>query len=681
MPPPYLSPMRDLNELITASNQSFDRFDLDAAAGIADEFEALGTVEGHFRSVFSHARLAFFHGDFDRSLRLYEEARDIALTMNDAALSAKSLSGIGVLLHRKGELQRALEVHMQSLAEYEAIGLRAGIAAQYHNIGLTLESLGDLAAAIPYVRRAIELQQELNDVFRIAHATSLLGSIYNDCGQITEGIKLLFQALDQFEQIGNQHYAAQIMANIASAYHDLKRDEEALVLYERALQTFRELDVLADAGNVLASIGSTLSALGRKDEAQQRLEESIALLQQCGDTGALSWAYEKLAHLHVDNNNLDAARALIASSQPWDGLPPILQREWMLTHADVLIAENALDDAAAIAEQALEITKRSGATTHVAEVHEMLRDLALKRNDFPGYVHHNNEYQRLTEEIRGNEVTQQLTILEAERAFDRERQEHEKQRAILYSTLPKHIADRMSRGEQVNDHYDHAAVIFLDIVGFTSLSSQLSSTDVVAFLDHVFSALDAVCKQHDVVKIKTIGDSYMAVAFPTSVPHSVRNDSSTLPSSSEEDVIPNEVRNLAERAAHAALDMLDAISQILPDLPEGLRADLPEGIRVRLGVHIGALTAGVVGTERLQYDVWGDTVNLASRLESTGEPGKIHVSEEFASSLGLRPRNDNSPLANGNESVGEISSTWHVAQRGKIEIKGKGPMSTYWLQR
>ncbi|RPI66268.1 MAG: adenylate/guanylate cyclase domain-containing protein, partial [Ignavibacteriae bacterium] len=228
--------------------------------------------------------------------------------------------------------------------------------------------------------------------------------------------------------------------------------------------------------------------------------------------------------------------------------------------------------------------------------------------------------------------------------------------------------------EVVNDHHDNAAVIFLDIAGFTSISDQLTSTEVVQLLDTVFTALDTVCKKHDVVKIKTIGDSYMAVAFPQES------------SSSEQRVASIEVR-----AANAALDMLHVIAYLPESLPvslrETIRETLPSGLQVRIGLHVGAVTAGVIGTERMQYDVWGDTVNVASRMESTGEPGRIHVSSSFALALNGERANERKGetdvIPSDSEERGTSSQlpvTRSLIPRGEMEIKGKGIMKTYWLE-
>jgi class 3 adenylate cyclase len=276
--------------------------------------------------------------------------------------------------------------------------------------------------------------------------------------------------------------------------------------------------------------------------------------------------------------------------------------------------------------------------------HELLRDLAQKRNDFAGYIEHNKEHQRITEEIRGKEATQRLAMMEAERKMEGERRERDKERALLYGALPESVATRILRGEKVTgDHFEHAAVLFIDVASFTTHTATMQPGDVVLLLEDLFSRMDNICDQHGAVKIKTIGDSYMCF----------RGDGAE-----------------AENALSIARVALD-VARTPFTWPDG------SPLIVRMGAHIGAATAGVIGTQRLQYDVWGDTVNVASRMESHGEPGRIHVSEVFATALrsvdgGQWTVDDN------NDSMTSDSMT--LFKRGSISIKGKGPMTTYWLE-
>jgi class 3 adenylate cyclase len=261
-------------------------------------------------------------------------------------------------------------------------------------------------------------------------------------------------------------------------------------------------------------------------------------------------------------------------------------------------------------------------------LYQRLRDLSQRTNDFATYIQFNDAYHQLKEQIAGADASVRVAMIRKEREIENMEQERARERAVLYSTLPKHIADRVIRGEQVSDHFEAVGVMFLDIVGFTTISSELSSSEVVRILDAVFETCDAICAANHVTKIKTIGDSYMAVAFV---------DTETGRS------VP------ATNLANAALDILDAVQHL----------DL------RIGLHYGPVTAGVLGKDRLQYDVWGDTVNVASRMESTSEPGRIHVSEAFAAALDSERANEHLSLL----------------PRGEMEIKGKGLMNTFWLAR
>ena len=222
-----------------------------------------------------------------------------------------------------------------------------------------------------------------------------------------------------------------------------------------------------------------------------------------------------------------------------------------------------------------------------------------------------------------NKPTLRIAMQEKEREIELERKEREKERAVLYSTLPPEIADRVIRGEDVSgDKHEHAAVLFLDVVGFTTHSSALDPQVTTRLLAEIFRRFDEICTEHNVTKIKTIGDSYMAVGFH-------------------------------EDAAQAVAATAQAMITSNFFWPDG------SPVQFRIGLHIGSVVAGVIGTQRLQYDVWGDTVNTASRMESTGEPGKVQVSEAFAEL---------------------VAGRFTLSARGTIDIKGKGSMTTFWLE-
>ena len=227
--------------------------------------------------------------------------------------------------------------------------------------------------------------------------------------------------------------------------------------------------------------------------------------------------------------------------------------------------------------------------------------------------------------------------LEKKRLRDREqailaelRAEKERSEALLLNILPRQIVERMRQGETViADHVNAATILFSDIVDFTSLSAELPADATVALLGEVFSRFDALAARQGLEKIKTIGDGYMVAGG-----------------------VPEARDDHAVAVAEMALAMLDAVETM------GLAP--AELLQLRIGLHTGPLIAGVLGTHKFVYDVWGDTVNTAKRMESYGQPGRIHISAATREALG---------------------EAFRCEPRGLIEIKGKGAMDTYFLCR
>jgi len=203
----------------------------------------------------------------------------------------------------------------------------------------------------------------------------------------------------------------------------------------------------------------------------------------------------------------------------------------------------------------------------------------------------------------------------------------QKTQELLLKVLPESIVSRMLRGESViADAHEAVSVIFADVVGFTTFAARLEPQDVVRILERVFIAFDEVARRYGIEKIKTIGDAYMAVAG-----------------------VPFACPDHAERAARAALAMQRALESV----------DVGHTLVIRIGIHSGPAVAGVIGKDKFLYDLWGDTVNIASRLESQGIPGKIQVSE------------DTKVL---------IEDRFELEPRGVVELKGRGPIMAYWLE-
>jgi class 3 adenylate cyclase len=207
--------------------------------------------------------------------------------------------------------------------------------------------------------------------------------------------------------------------------------------------------------------------------------------------------------------------------------------------------------------------------------------------------------------------------------------------ALLLNILPASIAARLRGGETViADRFEEMAVLFADVVGFTEISARLPPTDLVALLNDVFSACDRLTEAFHLEKIKTIGDAYMVVGGL----HTVYGYDESAHAGHAVDV---------GRMGLAIIDELERFGQ-----ERGVR------IQMRVGMHVGPAVAGVIGLKKFIYDVWGDTVNTASRMESTGVPGRLQVTAE------TRDR---------------LAAAFDFERRGIIDVKGKGPIETWFV--
>jgi hypothetical protein len=233
---------------------------------------------------------------------------------------------------------------------------------------------------------------------------------------------------------------------------------------------------------------------------------------------------------------------------------------------------------------------------------------------------HSDAYQRLLE--------RDAAFVALERSLADLQREQAKSERLLLNILPAKIVERLKDSHGIiADSFPAASVLFADLCGFTEFSQHVDPQHLVGMLDEIFSTFDHLAATHGIEKIKTIGDAYMAVAG-----------------------VPEPRDDHAEAIAAMAMEMLEGFRRVMQQ--RGL------GMHVRIGIHSGPVVAGVIGRHKFIYDLWGDTVNVASRMESHGEPSRVHVSQATHDLL---------------------AALFRFAERGPITIKGKGTQTTYFL--
>jgi class 3 adenylate cyclase len=225
------------------------------------------------------------------------------------------------------------------------------------------------------------------------------------------------------------------------------------------------------------------------------------------------------------------------------------------------------------------------------------------------------------------------TDITAARQVERLNAENE---ALLLNILPRSIAERLRGGETtIADRFTDMTVLFADVVGFTALSARLNADEVIGLLNEVFTVCDQLAERFRLEKIKTVGDAYMVVGGLQTVYGYAEEAHATH----------------AEDVADMGLAIIAAVAQL------GRERGLP--LEIRVGMHVGPAVAGVIGLKKFIYDVWGDTVNMASRMESTGVPGRMQVARE---------------------TVERLSPAFDVEPRGLVDVKGKGRIETWFVR-
>lgn len=551
-------------------------------------------------------------------------------------------------------------------------------------IAIAYDISGDGERALVFTEKAIKGSELINDKYGLSEILIVLGVLYDEQGNYPMALESYKKALAIDEELDNKEGIAMSLNNIANIYNLQDNSDKALEYYKKALAIDEELGIKQGVATELSNVGVIYSEQGNYELALEYYEKSLLLHREIEDKTGEASSLRKISGLYLSLGDTTRAlyelkEALVIDQKlpnPWGA------SQSMTSMGQILLNLGELNSALNYCLEAYDISVQNGLLEHQRVACKCLYATNKKLGNIRQALAYFEEMIEIKDEIYNDENTKKLTRLEMQYEFDKketenrieqekkdalaqkeiERQklvrngfiggftavllfavvffvqrnriskEKERSEELLLNILPEETAKELKeKGHADAQLIEHVTVLFTDFKGFTSLSEKLSPKDLVKDLHECFSAFDRICEKYGIEKIKTIGDAYMAAGgLPT----------------------PNKTH---------AEDVVRAAMEISAFVELGKKKKIENGepfFEIRVGVHTGPVVAGIVGIKKFQYDIWGDTVNTASRMESSGAVGRVNMSE---STYKL------------------VHEKFDCEFRGEIEAKGKGKLKMYFV--
>ncbi|MFT6127153.1 MAG: class 3 adenylate cyclase/tetratricopeptide (TPR) repeat protein [Flavobacteriaceae bacterium] len=536
-------------------------------------------------------------------------AKDLIAFAQDKKLP-KSKAGAyrlqAVSFYVQGNYPQALDYFQSALKISEEIDDEKGIAGSVNNIGLIYNAQGNFSQALDYFQRSLKIQEEIGNRNNIALALNNIGAIYYHQSNSQKSLDYYHRSLKISEEIEDNLGIANLLNNIGAIYLEQNKLIKALDYFQRSLKIREEIgDEIGIAGS-LNNIGELYNVQGVYNKAITPCQRSLNLSKE-------------LSSIEIQKSACDCLYG--AYKGLGEGNKALEYHEQFTVLNDSIFNEANTKKLTQL-EMQYDFDKKEAATQMEQEKKDVIAAQELKRKKVE----------------RNGFMAGFAVVLLFAGVFFRQRnrigKEKDRSEELLMNILPKEVAEELKeKGHSDAQLINHVTVLFTDFKGFTALSEQLSPKELVEDLHTCFSEFDRICEKYGIEKIKTIGDSYMAAGG--------------LPS-------PNTTH--AQDVVKATIEMAEVIERAKI---EKTAANQPF-FEVRIGVHTGPVVAGIVGVKKFQYDIWGDTVNTASRMESSGDVGKVNISEATYKLL-------------------KDDADFTFESRGKIEAKGKGEIEMYFV--
>jgi class 3 adenylate cyclase len=571
--------------------------------GLADSYNSMSIT---------HERL----GNYTEALRFGEDSLKIREETGDARGIASSFHNIGNIYSAQGNYVLALSNFFNSLNVNKNTGNKAGEGINCHSIGEVYKSQGNYPQAISYFFMALKAAEEIGYEPSKANAYQSLGNVYVSLGDYPEALSNFAMALKIQEHVNNKANIALINSNIGTAHYKLGNYQKALSAHLNACTLLEGFGEVRNVAYAKSNIADIYSDMGLIQESLAYYIASLTLFEKIDDKQGITFSYLLLGELYTGQKKYDQAREYLAKALT------LGQKNGIK-----LAIQNAL-------KVSYELEKKQGNNVLALEYHEKFVAAARELQN-----------EETAKKIAGLQFGYQIEKKEQEVVFERQKKEElqvaysllgkekERSESLLLNILPAEVAEELKENGQAKAKlFDDVTVLFTDFKDFTKHSERLSPQDLVNELHECFKGFDEIITRYNIEKIKTVGDAYLAVCG-----------------------LPQPNANHAEDMVKAAVDIRNFMLSRKAQNTE----PNAQSFEVRIGVHSGRVVAGIVGVKKFAYDIWGDTVNTAARMEQNGEAGKVNISEATYSL---------------------VKDRFNCEYRGEVAAKNKGNLKMYFAE-
>ncbi|RSK47560.1 adenylate/guanylate cyclase domain-containing protein [Hymenobacter rigui] len=561
------------------------------------------------------AVINYFQGDYYKTIFFFKKSIESYKKSKYKKGVASLLNNIGSVYNTSGDYLKALDYYRQAIVIFEEVGEKENLAVATRNIGLIYMEGNDYKNAMDHFRKSYAIHRKLNNRKNIGETLIPIGKVYAKEGRYDSAFENLTKALQIADEERDKQLQISALASLGDLFYGKSDYNRALPYYTRCLTYANEVGRLQYQSESQIAIGSIMHKLGRNKSSIVKCQDGLRLAEKLGSMSQKKSGCDCLYQAHKSlGNNRQALRYYEQA--------------------------NAYEDSLNLAETSNRIMGME------FQKQQLVDSIAYVKKEYAVKLSHKEDVRRREKNRNLIAISLCFVLLIAaglwnRLAYTRKAKsalqiEKDRSETLLLNILPEEIAEELKeKGNVSAQDYDLVSILFTDFKSFTETAEKMTPQSLVEEINICFKAFDLITEKYQIEKIKTIGDAYMAAGG-----------------------IPKAHKDSARNIVLAGLEMQAFIKD---RALEGYRTNRP-AFEMRLGIHIGPIVAGIVGVRKFQYDVWGDTVNTASRMESSGMVGKVNISEALYQII-------------------KDEDCFSFEYRGYVHAKGKGEAAMYFVEK